>query len=150
MSEENKSTIVIDANLLISAIIKKGDTTPNKLLTAWREHKYHLVLSEELIIEVANVLKRERIYKKYHISLEEIETFLTELRNGTGLVVPISLEELPRHVRDPKDDKLLACALSGNCDFLITGDEDLLVLNGKKELGKLQIIKAAEFLQRKE
>jgi hypothetical protein len=45
---------------------------------------------------------------------------------------------------------LLACALGGKCDYLITGDEDLLVLNGKEEVGKLQIIKVGAFLHRKE
>jgi hypothetical protein len=43
-------------------------------------------------------------------------------------------ESLPIHSRDEKDDALLACAFGGNCDYLVTGDEDLLVLNGKKRI----------------
>lgn len=145
MTKENKSTVLIDTNLLISAIIKKGNTTPHKLLTSWREHEYYLVISDELIDEVENVLRRDRIYKKYNISTEEIEEFMLELRNSTVFVVPLSLDNLSIHSRDKKDDKLLACALAGNCDYLITGDEDLLILNGRVELGNLKIMKAANF-----
>jgi putative PIN family toxin of toxin-antitoxin system len=106
-----------------------------------------LVMAAELFTELEKVLKREKIYKKYHIAPDEIEIFLTQLRNCTGFVQPIPLDALPIHSRDRKDDKFLACALSIQCDYLITGDDDLLVLNGKKELNGLKIIRAAEFLQ---
>jgi predicted nucleic acid-binding protein len=56
--------------------------------------------------------------------------------------------ELPIHSRDTKDDKVLRCALMGKCDYLITGDEDLLILNGRAELGNLHIVKAADFLKK--
>ncbi|HEV8160029.1 MAG TPA: putative toxin-antitoxin system toxin component, PIN family, partial [Pyrinomonadaceae bacterium] len=46
--------------------------------------------------------------------------------------------------RDPKDDKLLELALSGNADFLVTGDKDLLVLNPFR--GGVKIITPREFL----
>jgi putative PIN family toxin of toxin-antitoxin system len=149
MNAENKPTVVIDTNLFISAIIIKGNTNPHKLLTAWRNHTIQLMMSEVLITEIENVLKREKIYKKYSISQEEITTFIAELRFSTNIVIPLKIAALPICSRDEKDDKLLACALIENCDYLITGDEDLLILNGKKEIGGLKIIKAAEFLQRK-
>jgi PIN domain len=63
-------------------------------------------------------------------------------------VSPLPLSQLPLHSRDKKDDKFLACALGGNCDYLVTEDDDLLVLNGKPELGKIQIGTAYEFLKR--
>ncbi len=44
----------------------------------------------------------------------------------------------------------MSASLAGNCAYLITGDEDLLVQNGKQELSNLKIIKAAEFLNREE
>jgi predicted nucleic acid-binding protein len=45
--------------------------------------------------------------------------------------------------RDPKDNKFLALAVSGQADYLITGDEDLLVL---KSIGAIPIVSPAEFL----
>lgn len=47
--------------------------------------------------------------------------------------------------RDPKDDKLLELAVSGNADFLVTGDKDLLVLNPFRGV---EIITPREFLDR--
>ena len=45
-----------------------------------------------------------------------------------------------------EDDMLLMCAFGGNCDYLVTGDMDLLVLQGRPELGSLRIVKATELL----
>ena len=53
-------------------------------------------------------------------------------------------DELPRVVRDPQDDYLIACALAGEADFILSGDKDLLVL---KTVGKTQIVTARNFLE---
>ena len=57
------------------------------------------------------------------------------------------LAPLPIHSRDSHDDKFLAVALGGNAEYLITGDDDLLVLQGDPRLGTLQIVTAREYLQ---
>lgn len=54
---------------------------------------------------------------------------------------------LPIHGRDPEDDFMLATALRGVANYLITGDEDLLVLNGNPALGKLKIVLVKDFLK---
>ena len=150
MGERNKPAIVIDTNLFISAIISKNNTIPYQLLLAWRNSRFQLITSDPLITEVEAVLKREKIYKKYNISQEEIAKLLRELRFSTKIVIPIEVNLLPIHSRDKKDDILLASALGGNCDYLITGDEDLLILDGHQKLGDLKIIKAEEFLRRRQ
>lgn len=50
-------------------------------------------------------------------------------------------------VRDPKDVPILAAAIGGGADVLITGDNDLLVLSGDTRLGELRIMTAGQFLQ---
>lgn len=52
-------------------------------------------------------------------------------------------EELERISRDPKDDIFLVCAATANCDFLVTGDKDLLVLKAHK---RTKIVTPAKFL----
>jgi predicted nucleic acid-binding protein len=52
-------------------------------------------------------------------------------------------DELPRVVRDPKDDYLIACALSGAADFSISGDQGVLDLN---MIGRIQIVSARYFV----
>jgi putative PIN family toxin of toxin-antitoxin system len=98
--------------------------------------------------ELQEVLRRERFKVKYGFQEKEIEELLETIATGTEFVPAIPIFRLPLHGRDKKDDKFLACALGGDCDYLITEDEDLLVLNGKRELGKLQIVTAYEFLKR--
>ncbi len=50
-------------------------------------------------------------------------------------ITPLPLAALPVHCRDPKDDPSLAAALGGNADYIVTGDADLLVLDGHSTLG---------------
>ena len=88
----------------------------------------------------------EYIREKYHLSTEKIVKLITLLRLSTELIIPISEQELPLHCRDTKDDKLLTLALAGDVDYLITGDDDLLALNGKTELGKLKIVTVRKFM----
>ena len=53
----------------------------------------------------------------------------------------------PLHVRDPKDELILATALGGRADFLVSGDDDLVVLRDEPKLKeRLKIVTATEFL----
>ncbi len=57
----------------------------------------------------------------------------------------VEIKELITICRDPKDDKFLELAISGKADFIITGDQDLLILNPFRDI---EIITANEFLTR--
>lgn len=46
--------------------------------------------------------------------------------------------------RDPDDDKFIACALSGGCPLIVSGDDDLLVL---KEYKKIEVITPTNFVK---
>lgn len=144
MKKENKPRVVIDTNLLISAFIRQGK--PYAVLQAWKRNDFLLVTSQPLIAEANAVLNREKIYTKYHLSKTEITSFLRELRLSSFLIQPRPISTLPLTSRDPKDNKLLSCAFTGTCDYLVSGDKDLLDLNGRPELESLQIITAAQFL----
>ena len=62
------------------------------------------------------------------------------------LVHPLPRDALPIHCRDPKDDPVLACALGGHADYIVTGDADLLELAGHPDLGALRILTPRVFL----
>ena len=145
MQTEDKLRVVIDTNLIISAIIVPG-SLPDQLFRAWQKDLYILVISIEILEEIKEVVQREYIREKYHLSTEKIVKLITLLRLSTELIIPISEQELPLHCRDTKDDKLLTLALAGDVDYLITGDDDLLALNGKTELGKLKIVTVRKFM----
>ncbi len=139
-----KPRVVLDTNLFVSGLISPAGT-PHQLLRLWEQEQITLLTSAELISEVARVLQRPAIRQKYHLTDQLISALLTSLSQATEFVTPQT--SLPVHSRDPKDDKLLALALGGNADYLITGDNDLLVLDGDPALENLRIITAALFLQ---
>jgi predicted nucleic acid-binding protein len=74
--------------------------------------------------------------------MPDYEAFM-DLIERTPPVVP---SQSPLLVRDPKDDMILAAAIGGNADFLVTGDADLLVLANDPKLGHLRIVSPSEFL----
>lgn len=53
---------------------------------------------------------------------------------------------LPVALRDKNDERTLAAALGAKADFLVTGDDDLLVLRGEPRLRGLRLVTAREFL----
>jgi putative PIN family toxin of toxin-antitoxin system len=134
MGEENKKPrVAIDTNLVISGTISPHGY-PAKFLTTWTQGSFEWILTEETFDEIIEVLSREELKNKYHIDVAEAQSFLDNLAVGAEFVTAMPHESLPIHSRDEKDDILLACAFGGNCDYLVTGDEDLLVLNGKKRI----------------
>jgi hypothetical protein len=51
---------------------------------------------------------------------------------------------VPRLVHDPKDDYLIACALAGKADFLVSGDKDVLAV---KAVETVKMVTAKQFLE---
>jgi uncharacterized protein len=148
MSEESKPPrITIDTNHVVSGIISPGNYS-SRLLLLWQESIVHWVQTSQTFHELQEVLPRERFRVKYGFQETVVAEVLETIVTGTEFVTGIPISQLPLHSRDKKDDKFLACALGGDCDYLITEDQDLLVLNGKRELGKLQIVTAYGFLKR--
>ena len=144
MAARTKPTVVIDTNLFISAIIRGG--TPYKLLEAWKADKFILATTQTLFEEMAEVFARDYIYQKYKLDKTEIQKLLDGIKLNAQFASELNLEDLPLHSRDSKDDKVIGCALGGDADYLVTGDEDLLVLAGNPVLKGLSILTVKEFL----
>jgi predicted nucleic acid-binding protein len=67
-----------------------------------------------------------------------VAALLRRMRVQGERILP--MEMVPVAVRDVKDIHLLVAALGGNTDYLVTGDDDLLILNGDPALGSLRIV----------
>ncbi len=52
-------------------------------------------------------------------------------------------ESIPRICRDPDDDRVIACAVVGEADVIVSGNDDLLAL---ERVGCIPILRAAHFL----
>ncbi|MEG4516657.1 MULTISPECIES: putative toxin-antitoxin system toxin component, PIN family [unclassified Microcoleus] len=108
--------VVIDTNILVSAAL--AGRKPASVIT-WviNQPDYEWVVSEEILAEYQEVLSR----RKLKLTDVQKERWLNLIQGSTQLI-DVSIEiDFPR---DQKDAKFIACALSANADFLITGDRD--------------------------
>jgi putative PIN family toxin of toxin-antitoxin system len=133
---------VVDTNIFVSAtLFKRGN--PYALRQAWLANAFELLLSDSHLAELAEVLGRPKLIQRYQVAAEDLAELFTGLTAATRVHPSPTL---PLQVRDPKDVMILAAALGGEADYLVTGDGDLLEHQGDPRLGKLQIVTAAEFL----
>ena len=123
--------VVVDTNLFVSgSILKRGN--PYELLEAWRQQRFVLLISSALQTEIAKVLVRPEIKEKYHLTTGEVEDTLRLLQTDALRTTPAPT--LPLSLRDPKDEKVLALAIGGKANYLVTGDGGLLAVKGSPEL----------------
>ncbi|OGE65026.1 putative toxin-antitoxin system toxin component, PIN family [Candidatus Daviesbacteria bacterium RIFCSPLOWO2_02_FULL_36_7] len=138
--------MAVDTNLIISATLIP-QSLPDRLIKLWLRDLFDLLISKEQLGEIKDTAKKEKL-KNYPLFLNRIMEFIQNLEFSAELVKPIPEADLPIHSRDAKDNYLLATALEGGADYLVTGDEDLLVLQTNPSLGKLQIVTVKEFLSK--
>ena len=125
--------IVLDTNVLIAALIARG--VCHELL----EHcvlRHKLFTSDFILNET-----QEKLREKFGYSVELASEAMNLLRSRMELVVPSELEQ--QVCRDPDDDNILAAAISGKCDCIITGDKDLLVLKSHEGM---EILSPRDFI----
>jgi putative PIN family toxin of toxin-antitoxin system len=143
MTKQKPIKVVVDTNLFVSgSILKRGN--PYELLEAWRHKAFVLLMSDVLETEIAEVLVRPEIKEKYHLTDEEVADTLRLLKTDALLTSPAPT--LPVVLRDPKDEKVLAVALGGQAEYLVTGDGDLLAVKDSPDLLGLQIVRPTAFL----
>jgi putative PIN family toxin of toxin-antitoxin system len=132
---------VLDTNILISAVITPRGT-PAKLLQAWREGTFDLITSPPLLFEIKETLSLPKIAHRYRLRPEDIRDVLALLAGGAILVTGTMSISAP--IGDPDDIPVLACAVEGQADYLVTGDGDLLRLRSYQQV---QIIRPTNFLR---
>jgi len=130
--------IVLDTGILIAALITR-DTPPDRIYQAWRKRRFELVTSEWQLEEFRRVSR----YPKLRKYLQPIEAgnLVSGLWHQARLLDDLPDVELSA---DPDDNPLLAMAIAGEVDYLVSGDKrDVLAL---KKVGKARIITARRFL----
>jgi putative PIN family toxin of toxin-antitoxin system len=115
---------VLDVNVLVSGVLSaKGPSA--EILRASRNGEFELVISEKLLAELTRTLAYPRLRKR--IPQEKAAAFAHWVRDhGTLAEDPVSPP--PVASRDPDDDYLLALAIDRQA-YIVTGDQDLLVLS---------------------
>jgi putative PIN family toxin of toxin-antitoxin system len=110
--------IVVDTNVMVSGVFWGGN--PFKILEHWIRGNITILVSTPILDEYVRVISSIG-YKRPELSKNWIDLIST---NTTIVDVRISLALS----RDPDDNKFLECAISGNADCIVSGDDDLLVL----------------------
>ena len=110
--------ITLDTNQLVRALVRPPGLAT--FVMAWESRRFLVVCSVQLLEEYERVLSHPNI--KVLIYPELLRAFQSHLREDIELV---ELPEVPRICRDPDDDKVIATAIYGEVDYLVTDDEDL-------------------------
>ena len=126
---------VVDVNVLISGVLSaKGSSA--EILRASRNGEFELIVSELLLAELRRTLAYPKLRKR--IAPEIAAAFANWIRDH-GTVAEDPASPPPVASRDPDDDYLLALAIDRRA-YLVTGDQDLLVLSSD-----LPILTPAQF-----
>jgi putative PIN family toxin of toxin-antitoxin system len=139
--------VTIDTNLIVSGLIASRGG-PFELIEAWRASRFSLVMTPELRAEYENVLLRPVFSQRFGLRPVVVLAFLAAVDQRAEFVSQSTT--LPVDVRDVRDRHVLAAALAlgGQCEFLVTGDKDLLVLADEPKLAVLSILQVEPFLRR--
>lgn len=132
-TNENLPKIVLDTNILISAIGFGGK--PRAILSLTLEYKVQAITSRILLAELEEV-----IGKKFPKLVYELSIIRKRINKKFTLVQPKNTLHI---VRDPDDNRVLEAAVEGNCDYIVTGDIDLLEI---KDYKNIKIVTPDEFL----
>ena len=115
--------VVLDTNLVLSALVFLAGRVAS-LRELWQQQQFLPLVSQPTLAELIRALG----YPKFRLTLAEQEELLADyLPFCTTIAIPNPQPSVPL-CRDPMDAPFLQLALAGQADVLVTGDQDLLVL----------------------
>jgi len=135
--------VLLDTNIFISYLLSKreGGTIRCVVEACFLRTEVKLIFPNELRAEILSVWERKPRLQKV-IPRQRLESVLLQVQGVAE--VPDAIKEIGQYTRDPKDDYLIAYGLIEQADYLVSGDEDLIIL---RQIRNLLIISPSEFLQ---
>lgn len=132
---------VFDTNVYVSAFLSRNPTSPTQeLIQRWKSGEFDLLVSDALIDELAEKLQHKGIsdgrIAEFLALLGKLAQWIEAPPEAVDALIP----------GDPDDDAILACAVSGKADYLVTYDPHFDVLGGSYQ--GISIVKALPFLWR--
>lgn len=123
--EKNLPKVVLDTNVLISAIIFGGK--PRQLIKLIQEGEIIAVTTPVLLAELFEILT-----KKFQFTADKLLLIEDLIKENFIIVYP---SQIVKVLEDDDDNRVIEAALEGKCRYIISGDSDLL------QLGKYRNIK---------
>lgn len=130
--------IVLDTSVLISFLLTRGHTI-SRIMERWESGDIKVIVSPGILGELKRVASDERIAKR--LKSGALADLCRTLQKD-ALVVAGELE-LPGVTPDPEDDMVVACAVEGGADCIVTRDRHLLDL---EEYARMPILSPEEFV----
>lgn len=120
---------LLDTNVIISYLLTPHrESAPRIVLEAALDGVFTLLVADAILAELARRASTKP-YLAQRITPDDLDRLIRAL--GTVAIrIPAITDAIPAVGRDPKDDYLLAYAVVGRADYLVTGDQDLLSLEG--------------------
>ena len=132
--------VILDTNVLLGALISPHGP-PDAIYRAWRAARFELVTSRAQLDELRRVSRYPKL--KTLLPAHRIGTMLNNMQRALVLeVLPALLENL--EANDPDDTFLLAMALAGEADYLVTGDRRAGLLQ-RGSIGRARIVTPTTF-----
>ncbi len=126
---------VFDTNVFVSAFLSRNPTSPTQeLIRRWQADEFTLLISAAIATELAEKLL------EHNVASDEIVEFLALLEQLAEWVEVLPEQVEPVISSDPDDDAVLACAVVGRADYLISYDPHV------ESLGEYRGIKVAKAL----
>jgi putative PIN family toxin of toxin-antitoxin system len=131
---------VLDTNVLVSYLLTHRPPIATLIDRHLAREDFVLVTAPELLKELERVLRYPRL-QQYCADSER--TRFVALLMTLSEVVELP-ESIPRICRDPDDDRVIACAVAGKAEVIVSGDRDLLAL---ERVGRISIQSETQFLE---
>ncbi len=132
--------VVFDTNVIISGQLWTG--TPRQAISLAERGVIKLLMSEAMLDELRDVLNRPKFAARLHKIGKTAENVVHEHLQITEIVEPLPIS--PIIVADPDDDMIIACAIGGKAESIVTGDDHLLALGNYHAI---EILDVNRFLQ---
>ncbi len=125
--------VVVDTNVLVSALLFGGG--PRAIFELALDEQIQGIASPQLLAELSDVL-----LKKFDFSTVKTRAVERKIKERFKIVQPrVSITVL----KDQADNRVLEAAVAGRCDFIITGDKELLAL---KKFRGIVVVPPKEFI----
>ena len=135
--------VVFDTNVLVSYLLTDRPPIATLIDVHVAREDIVPVTAAELLAELDRVLRYPRLQRYI---LEEERTRFVALLMALSKVVELP-DTIPQICRDPEDGRVIACAVVGDADVIVSGDDDLLVLD---RVGEVAVLSPAELFKRME
>lgn len=133
--------VIIDANVIVSFLLSKGDTV-SFIFDAWENETFEVLMSSDILIELDDVIDRATKSTKEDVDRQDATAMIRRLRKNTTRIPTVSSVHISK---DHKDNRYLTCAKDGKADYLVTGDKKHLL--SLKTFGTTRIVSPKEFVQ---